>query len=129
MASHLKPNIQTFKASADLSDYQYHFVQIVVGTEDEVELAGANEKTIGILMNDPDTAGQPAEVAVLGGGGLLVVSETVAALKLLTPTSASHGEVADAAGEWVGAMALNAGVVNDVVEVQILAMHAHASDA
>ena len=126
MSSSRQPIIKGFRAGADLSAKQYHFVKI--GTsDDQVVAAGANEKTVGILMNAP-ASGELAEVAV-GGGALLKINEAVDALKLLTPTSGALGEVCDAADEWCGAIAMEGGAQNDVIEVEVAKFYASKSDA
>ena len=99
-------HLQTFKADADLSSYLYHFVylsgDLIVG------VAGANAVTVGILQNgDADEAGKACKVALPGSVSKLVAGEEIAVNKKLTPKSDGHGEIADAAGEWVGAVALS----------------------
>ncbi|MBU2346631.1 MAG: DUF2190 family protein [Gammaproteobacteria bacterium] len=56
-----------FRADSDLSSYQYHFVQ-AASTAEYVALASTGSTTVpvGVLMNDPDTQGDPAEVALRG---------------------------------------------------------------
>lgn len=128
MSSYRQPIIKTFKAGADLSAKQYYFVKwdSVAG---QVVVAGANEKTAGILMNAP-TAGQDAEVALPGGGGLLKLGEaSLAAGVLLTPISGGAGEQCDAADEWCGAILQEAGTLNDVKEVYVTGFYASKSDA
>lgn len=127
MASRSQARIKTFKAGADLSAKQYTFVKF--GSDDKTVVScAANERAIGILQNDP-VSGGAAEVALPGGGALLKVSESVALGKLLTSTAAGLGEVADAAGEWCGALAYKAGDANDVIAVEVIATQAQASDA
>ena len=123
------PKIVTFRAGADLSAKQYRFVKFGAD-EEKVVACGANERAIGVLMNAPALGGV-AEVAVPGGGAKLKISEAggVTLGKLLTSDTNGDGEIADAAGEWVGAMAMGAGAQSDVISVRVLAMNAHASDA
>ena len=125
--SYSNPRIYSFIASADLSAKQYTFVKFGA-TKDKVASCAANERAIGILLNAP-ASGERAEVALPGGGALLKVSETIALGKMLTSTAAGLGEVADAAGEWVGAIAYGDGVANDVIPVEVVGCQAYASDA
>ncbi len=118
MSSCHEPNVKGFIAGEDLSAKHDKLVM----------LCGANERAIGVLMNAPDS-GQGAEVALIGGGAKLKISETVALGKLLTSTGTGFGEVADASGEWVAALAIQDGVENDVISVLVVAMQAQASDA
>lgn len=56
------------QAAEDLSSYQYKAVQVT--TTDwrvgPITNANAPQVPIGILQNDPDTAGHPADVAIVG---------------------------------------------------------------
>jgi len=119
---------KTFKAAADLSSYQYHFMYIsAAGT---VNVAGANAKTCGILLNKPDAANKEALVAMPGSICPLVAGEDFAAGKYLTAKSDGHGEIADAAGEHVGAYAYQAAAAaNDIVTVGVVCFEAYDSDA
>lgn len=112
-------------AGADLSALQYHFVKL--NSSNQVVAAGANEKTLGILQNVP-TSGQTARVRV-SGLSLLKVAEATAFGNYLTATAASKGEVADAAGEEVGARALGVYATDDLAEVQLMNFPIEATDA
>ena len=129
MSSYSTPRMKTFLVDADHSSYQYRFVKI--GTDEKhIAIAGANGKSIGIQMSsDCDTAEDAAEVALIGGGALLKINETVTAGQYLTSTSTGLGEVADAAGEHVGAIAMDDGVQNDVIAVEVVCFEAYNSDA
>jgi len=75
-------------------------------------------------------AGDFGEVNLQGGGGLLKITETVAAGKFLTPTADGEGEVVDAAGEFYGSIAQESGVSGDVIGVEVIGTtEAHSSDA
>lgn len=128
MSSSRAPIIKAFLAEGDLSTKQYYFVKYGADNK-HVVIAGLNEKTIGILMNAPE-AGQVAEIAMKGGGGLLKLGEaSLSAGDLLTPTAAGVGEQADAADEWVGAELCEDGTTNDVKEVFVTGYYASKSDA
>ena len=127
LVSHSEPRSKTFLAAADLRLYQYHFVKLSTDGK-HVAACGANERSCGILQNAPNT-GEAAVVSLPGGGGLLKINENVTVGKMLTSTSGALGEVADAAGEWVGAVAYDAGVQNDVISVEVAQCQAYASDA
>lgn len=117
----------TFKAAADLSSYQYCFVYI--SAANTVTYCGANGRVLGILQNKPDAANESAVVRI-AGRSLLKVNEECAVGKLLTSTSAGLGEIVDAAGEFVGAIAHEAATAqNDLITVEIAKFTAHASDA
>ena len=55
----------TLAASADLSSYQYYFVEL--SANDTVSVCNAlTDRPIGILQNKPAAAGRPAVVRVVG---------------------------------------------------------------
>jgi len=117
----------SFKTAADLSAYQYMFVKLSSGTV--IAACGANERSVGILQNKPDASGKEAVVRV-AGVSQLKVNEAIAVGKMITSTSGSLGEVADAASEWVGAIALEAATAqNDRIAVLLAGFDAYESDA
>lgn len=126
MASCSAPRLRTYQASGALKAFS--FVKFSSGL---VAQCGANERAIGIYMGEEDAAdGDFVEVALPGGGGKLKINESVSEGKMLTSVvTTGYGEVADAAGEWVGAVAYQSGVQNDVIGVEVTGFQAVASDA
>ena len=128
MAAATQPvNITTFKAGGTIR--KFRFVKFsAAGTVVECT---ANGKAIGIYQGDSSCAsGDMIEVALSGGGAKLEVSEVVVQSNLLTSTGTGKGEVADAAGEFIGAIAFEAGGADgDVIGVRVMNFTAHASDA
>ena len=56
---------RSFLADTDLSDYQYHAVEL--NSDEEIILASdANDRAIGVLQDSPSAAGRPCLVAVGG---------------------------------------------------------------
>ena len=114
--------------NSDLSALQYYFVKL--DADEEVVACGANEKPLGILQNAPDGSSSETIATVrIQGVSKLKLDEAVAFGKYLTSTSASKGEVADAAGEDYGAKALTSGDDGDTIAVQIVFGEVEASDA
>lgn len=127
MAAHSPKKCLTFTASGAI--LKNSFVKFG-STKDLVAQCGANERAIGIFVSHADAAsGDSVDICLPGGGASLKVNETVALGKMITSTSTGIGEVADAAGEWVGAIAYESGVQNDVIGVEVVALQAYASDA
>lgn len=125
--SYVQPSLKAYKVPSDFSENQYKFVTINAAG-DEIALCGANGRAQGILMNKP-TAKEAAEVAIFGAGAKLKLESDVGVGKLITSTAAGLGEVADAAGEFCAAIAMESGVTGDVISVMVIAVTAHASDA
>lgn len=121
MSSFGTPRFRTFKAEGDLSALQYKFVK--VGTaDDQVVLCGDNEPAIGVLMNKP-LAGEPAEVAMVGGGASLELAGTSTRGDFLESNAAGEGETSSGSGNHaVRAICLESGVDGDIVDVDIAAM-------
>lgn len=127
MAESHPGHIITFKAAADLSSYQYHFVYL--SAANTVNVAGANAKVCGVLQNKPDAANESAEVMITGISKL-VAGEEIARGKYITAKSDGHGEIADAAGEHVGAYALEAAsAAGDIITVLLTCFEAYDDDA
>lgn len=123
-----EPRLEGRLAAEDLSAKQYHFVKPDSTDPSKVVLCdSAGEKCLGILMNKPES-GQMAEIALPGGGGKIKLDEAVAILQYITPSAAGQGEVADAAGEHVGAIAKEVGADADVIDVDVVAFEAFNSD-
>lgn len=109
----------SFQTASDLSALQYTFVKL-----DASELAvtaGANGKVGGILQNAPNGSSTVATATIrVLGISKLKINETVAFGNYLTSTSGGLGELADAANEEIGAMALSSGEQNDLIAVAIV---------
>ena len=116
----------SLEASGDLSAIQYYAVKLDANFRAVV--AGANEKTLGILQNIPAALGEAARVRIQGVS-LAKVSEAVSLGKFLTPTSAGELEVCDAANEEYLARALGTFTTDDLAEVLLAFGEVTASDA
>ena len=119
-------NISTFKAGGTIRAYRF----VKLSAAGTVVECTANGKAIGIHQGDSSvSSGEFCDIALSGGGAKLQVSETIVQSNLLPSTGNGRGEVADAAGEFVGAIAFEAGVTDDIIGVRICNFTAHASDA
>lgn len=117
MASCAKPNLITnLLAASSLASDQYKAV--VLGSSG-VSLASTGQNAIGILQNAP-ASGAICEIAIAGGGGLAKVGGTVTAGDLLEANSSGLLVYATGAAENIIARALQSGVANDVISVQVL---------
>ena len=110
----------SFKAGADLTNLQYHFVKI--GAGGIVGCGVAKELSTGILQNAPaDT--KAARVRLLGTSKL-VMNEACSENALLASDVNGHGVLAAAEKDYVGAIALEAaGGIDEIVEVLITKLH------
>ena len=119
----------TFETQVDLSAKQYHFVKL--DTNELLVACGANEKPLGVLQDKPlGSSTTPAIARVrVGGVSKLKIAEAVLFGNFLTSTSASKGEVCDAAGEEFGAKALTSGDADDLIRVVVCFGEVEATDA
>lgn len=111
MSSIRQPIMKTFIAGEDLSSDQYKFVKL--NSSGQVVKAAA-AAAIGVLQNAP-ASGEPAEIALMGGGGLVKLGGTVAIQGEITSNASSVGTAA-ATTNFVAGVAMAAGVSGDVVE-------------
>jgi len=105
----------TFLAYTDLSAKQYKFMAMPSATG-TVNTAGSAVATIGILQDKPSAANRPACVRV-AGVSKLVLGGTVAAGDRLTPDTNGDGVAITSDDGEYGAIALEPGDDNDVIEV------------
>jgi len=119
----------TYKAGADLSSYQYHFVYL--SAANTVTFAAENGRAIGIIQNKPDAAGESALVRIAGQSKLACYGTITQGLMLTSSAQSgyvAHGEAVDGASEWVCAIADEAGTTGDILTVTIRKFDAHASE-
>ena len=110
----------TFKATADLRLKQYYFVKM--DAADAVNLAGANEASVGILQNKPNT-GEAAVVRIVGTSKLISHDAAgIAVMDMLTSDANGKGEEVDADKEYCGAIALEASAADDDI-IEVLVTH------
>ena len=118
MSSYNEPNIKTYLAGADYSTTgQYKFVKL--SPDNTVTVCSTKgEKGIGILQNKPDS-GEAAEVAIHGGGALVLLGATVARNQQITTNGDGEGIIPDAAGQSISAQCMKSGVVDDIVACMV----------
>lgn len=109
-------NIINLKAGSDLSAKLYKGV--ILSADGAVDVAGANAKAIGFLMNAPVTGGI-CEIASAGGGAKATAGGTIAAGAFLNTDSAGDVVTAVVNSVVVG-RALTSAVDNDVFEIEVL---------
>lgn len=111
----------TFKASGDLSSYQYCFVKF--SAADTVNVCGASEDMVGILQNKPEAAGDAAVVVLLGVSQLRVDGNAGAITRgtsYLESDAAGEGVVTTTDTDPVGALALaSSTAANDEIPVLV----------
>ena len=112
----------TFKAGADLTDLKYHYVKLD-GSGGLIPCGVADELSIGILQNEPDTVGQAARVRLLGTSKL-VMAGACSENDLIKTDANGAGVVADTNLDYIGAIALEeSGGADEIIEVLITKMH------
>lgn len=106
--------------SEDLSTKQFYIVQ--QDANGDIEVAeGATDLLVGVLQNNP-ASGEPATYRFLGtskvkAGGTIAVGDWI------TTDSAGKGIATTTDGNIVIGKALEAGVTDDIIEVQLSLQH------
>ena len=110
---------KNFTAGEDLSAHKDRFLTPDDGSGNTPTVVGAQstELPIGIQTNKPDI-GEPVGVAPIGIAALLKIGATVAFGDFLKPDSTGRGVPTAGAGELYGAVALQDGAVNDIINVE-----------
>lgn len=102
----------TLESIADLSTHQWKFVKPVAGVaggqQCRVDVAGANERMIGVLQNKPNAAGLGAVVRIDGRSKLQTDTSAILAGSPLKSGAAGVGVLAGTDKDHVGAIALEA---------------------
>lgn len=129
LAPETSPFDISVRCETDLSAKQYFFVKL--DTSELCVIAGANDKTLGVLQNAPLGTAAAPKVAIVRTGGLtkLKLNEAVAFGNFLTPTSTGNAEVCDAANEEFGARALTSGDSGDLILAEVCHGEVTATDA
>lgn len=104
-------------AGEDLSANKDRFVKF--DGSDLLVAADAASKPIGIQTNKP-ASGETVGLAEVGETGRLKIGATVTAGDYLKPDANALGIPATGAGNFYGAMALESGVANDIINVDVL---------
>lgn len=125
MASHSEPRIYKFKNTAAIAKGKA--VKLSGTAGDTVVVGAANtDRCIGVIQNDATSALEGAEVALQGGGGKGLVGESVAAGDYLVSHTDGSLYKANAEGDHVVAIAMQAGAANDLIAIEVVAFTAHA---
>lgn len=104
-----------FKTSTDLSTKQFYIVKLSSGVI--VLSSAATDKHLGILMDKP-TAKRTGDVRLrsAAGTGCVIAGGTIAVGDALTSNASGQAIATVVAGDQVIGYALEAGVVNQIVE-------------
>lgn len=127
----MDPKTMTVRIDTNLADKEYYFVNFDATDDNVVNLAADQSLPPFILWEGADgsTNEKVGSVLIPGAIGKLKIAEAVTAGKFLVPTAAGLGEVADAAGERYGAIALENGAANDIIRVVVVIGEVEATDA
>lgn len=118
MATSSTLNIYAFKANADLSAKQFHFVK-VDATGKLVTLCGLGEAGCGVLQNAPKN-GEVAEVAIFGGGAKVKCAGIIPANASIASDANGQAIVA-IDGQFAFGTATKTTVANEVIGMELTA--------
>lgn len=122
---------QTVRIDTDLSDKEYYFVNFDTTDDNVVNLAADQTLPAYILIEGVDGSSTESigTIALPGTVTKVKLGETVTAGKFLVPTATGTAEIADAAGERYGAVAMENGASGDIIKVVCAIGEVEASDA
>lgn len=122
----VQPNITAKKAATAISKGQ----ALKYGVDfDHVTPCTANtDKCIGFAWDNAAEAEDLVEVATFGGGAKVLLADTVTRGKYIVPSSDGKGEQTNASGNFICAIALESGVVGDIIEAFVMSGVATAAD-
>lgn len=133
MASNIKQNMRTYKASGAIPPYS--FIKFDTSTSPfTTKVPGIQTCTSGaadgISQNDvAAAAGDEVEVAFPGGGGKLTIGGTISAGNSIKPTTAGVGIATTTAGDHASASAVEGGVTGDIIGVNVVKFEKYNADA
>jgi hypothetical protein len=127
MASISNPRIQTYKAGGAIALGKA--VKFGADAQTVVACEATTDKSIGIAQNPATQAGDYVEVALPGGGAKALCQGAIAAGKLLTSHTDGSLKPVAAANDRVVAMAMDSGVANDLIPVEVLICQGTAVEA
>ena len=108
------------KAAGDLSAKQYLFMKLSAD-HTVTTCTATTDKAIGVLQNDPSTAGEDAAVAD-EGTTKVVAGAAIAVGALVAPTATGKAQTA-VATQYARGMALEpADAVGDIIEIKLMPM-------
>ena len=134
MASSLKPNIRTYVANGTIPPLSFvKFDTSSPATSKQPRVVSCTSGAAdGIAQNETAakfSLGDEVEVAFPGGWPKNTIGVTVNTSNSIKPTTAGVGIVTNAAGDHVGATAVEGGVTGDVIGVNVVKFEKYNADA
>jgi hypothetical protein len=113
------PKILAFKAAAAIAKGKV--VKAGADNQHVAVCSAATDKSVGIMQSVPAAAEDICEVALPGGGAKGLLGGTVSFGDLLAPDSNGKLVATTTPGDRYIAMAMEDGVVNDMIAVEVVA--------
>ena len=128
MASSFQPKLRSYVSSGVIPAYS--FVKLAGADKNPTVVVCESARAYGISQNDAQIpSGTPVEVALPGGGALLKIAGNVALGNSLKATTAGAGIATTTAGDYSGAVAVEAGVSGDIIGVHVVRDQKYSADA
>jgi hypothetical protein len=133
MASSIKPLVRTYVANGTIPAYtfvKFDTTAPASAKNPRIVIAEASAASCGIAQNASSaSSGDEVEVAFPGGGALLKLGAGVSVGQTIMPMAGGVGTPTTAAGDHVGARAVEGGSTSDIIGVHIVQFEKHNSDA
>lgn len=119
MSSYSEVKVLAFKADGAISQG----MAVKAGSDNKhvAKATAATQKIIGLAWSSPEAAEDTMEVALPGGGGKGLCGDTVSFGDLLTADSAGKLVATTTGNDRVIAVAMEDGVVGDLISVEVIA--------
>ena len=130
MASCSKERIRTYVASGAIPAKAFVKLDTSSNGKKPTVIVCTSGRAIGISQNDSAAAsGDPVEVALQGGGAMVVLAGTVALGQALKATTGGAAIVTASDADYVSAIAVESGVTGDEIAVEVVTGQKASGDA
>lgn len=119
----ITPRIASFKIDVAVAKGQ--IVKLGSSKRHVTPCSATTDRAIGIAASAGTTLGDTIEVYLPGGGGKVLVTDTVAKGKFIVATTDGSGIKAGTAGDVVIAQAMDDAVTGDIVECNVVLFQAY----
>lgn len=107
-----------YRAAGDLSANQYRFMKMTANPFEATVCAAVTDKTIGVLQNNPKTAGE--DCAIANGGTTKVVAAAAIALGAsVAPAADGRAQTAVTTQYPAGKALQAAGAAGEIIEIEM----------
>lgn len=123
MAKQLDGICISLEAGADLSSYQYYFVEQSTTTDQVTVVNAATDSVLGVLQNKPDSSGREASVLILGHTKVMCGDDSIDEGNLVGPTATGRAQAISAGSDttiYIAGICTKAADSGEIAEMALL---------